>query len=171
MLEALRRSHAGAAPPTVYRALDFLIEHGLIHRIESLNAYVGCPRPERPHVSQFLICGGCGATAELDDPAIAAVLRRAAKLGFLVEQQTIELPLPALPAVRQRRRGGLARAQVPAKPWTKHIPLAFTRNPIAGGAARLARGALHHRLAAVAARRRATIEHKPRILHGSVIFY
>jgi Fur family transcriptional regulator, zinc uptake regulator len=91
VLEALRRLHAGAAPPTVYRALDFLIEHGLIHRIESLNAYVGCPRPERPHVSQFLICGGCGATAELDDPAIAAVLRRAAKLGFLVEQQTIEL--------------------------------------------------------------------------------
>ncbi|HZB93769.1 MAG TPA: Fur family transcriptional regulator [Stellaceae bacterium] len=92
VLEALRRSHAGAAPPTVYRALDFLIEHGLIHRIESLNAYVGCPRPERPHVSQFLICGGCGATAELDDPAMAAaVLRRAGELGFLVEQQTIEL--------------------------------------------------------------------------------
>jgi Fur family transcriptional regulator, zinc uptake regulator len=92
VLEALRRSHAGAAPPTVYRALDFLIEHGLIHRIESLNAYVGCPRPERPHVSQFLICGGCGAIAELDDPAIAvAVLRRAGELGFLVEQQTIEL--------------------------------------------------------------------------------
>ncbi len=92
ILEALRRSHPGAAPPTVYRALDFLIEHGLIHRIESLNAYVGCSRPERPHVSQFLICGGCGATAELDEPAIArAVLRRAAELGFAVERQTIEV--------------------------------------------------------------------------------
>lgn len=92
VLEALRRSHAGAAPPTVYRALDFLIENGLIHRIESLNAYVGCPRPERPHVSQFLICGGCGATAELEDVGMAAaVLRRAGELGFLVEQQTIEL--------------------------------------------------------------------------------
>ncbi|HEX7968303.1 MAG TPA: transcriptional repressor [Stellaceae bacterium] len=92
MLEALRRSHSGAAPPTVYRALDFLIEHGLIHRIESLNAYVGCSRPERPHVSQFLICGRCGATAELDDPMIAeAVLRRAGELGFAVERQTIEV--------------------------------------------------------------------------------
>ncbi len=92
VLESLKRSHPGAAPPTVYRALDFLIEHGLIHRIESLNAYVGCSRPERPHVSQFLICGKCGAAAELDDPAIArAVLRRAAELGFVVEQQTIEL--------------------------------------------------------------------------------
>src|SRR5579883_224591 len=92
LLDALRRSHPGAAPPTVYRALEFLIEHGLIHRIESLNAYVGCPRPEPPHVSQFLICGKCAATAELDDPGIAtAVLRRAGELGFAVEQQTIEL--------------------------------------------------------------------------------
>lgn len=92
ILEALRRSHPGAAPPTVYRALEFLIEHGLIHRIESLNAYVGCSRPERPHVSQFLICGRCGAAAELDEPAIAnAVLRRAGELGFAVERQTIEV--------------------------------------------------------------------------------
>ena len=92
LLEALRRSHPSAAPPTVYRALEFLIEHGLIHRIESLNAYVGCARPERPHVSQFLICGACSAAAELDDPAIAsAVLRRAGELGFAVERQTIEV--------------------------------------------------------------------------------
>jgi Fur family zinc uptake transcriptional regulator len=92
ILEALRRSHPGAAPPTVYRALEFLGEHGLIHRIESLNAYVGCPRPERPHVGQFLICGECSATAELDEPSIArAVLRRAAALGFAVERQTIEV--------------------------------------------------------------------------------
>jgi Fur family zinc uptake transcriptional regulator len=92
ILEALRRTHPGAAPPTVYRALEFLGEHGLIHRIESLNAYVGCPRPGRPHVSQFLICGECSATAELDEPAIArALLRRAAELGFAVERQTIEV--------------------------------------------------------------------------------
>jgi Fur family transcriptional regulator, zinc uptake regulator len=92
VLEALRRSHPGAAPPTVYRALEFLIEHGLIHRIESLNAYVGCSRPEHPHVSQFLICGKCGVTAELDEPAIAkAVLHRAGELGFAVERQTIEV--------------------------------------------------------------------------------
>jgi Fur family transcriptional regulator, zinc uptake regulator len=92
ILEGLRRAHPGAAPPTVYRALEFLTEHGLIHRIESLNAYVGCARPERPHVSQFLICGACGAAAELDDPMIAAaVLRRAGELGFAVERQTIEV--------------------------------------------------------------------------------
>jgi Fur family transcriptional regulator, zinc uptake regulator len=92
ILESLRGLHAGAAPPTVYRALEFLIEQGLIHRIESLNAYVGCARPEQPHVSQFLICARCQAAAELDDPAIArAVLRRAGELGFAVERQTIEI--------------------------------------------------------------------------------
>jgi Fur family transcriptional regulator, zinc uptake regulator len=81
-----------AAPPTVYRALDFLIDQGLVHRIESLNAYVGCDRPDAAHASQFLICSGCGATAELDDDALAAAAtRRAAQLGFAVERQTVEL--------------------------------------------------------------------------------
>jgi Fur family transcriptional regulator, zinc uptake regulator len=92
ILDALRRSHPKAAPPTVYRALDFLIEQGLIHRLASLNAYMGCAYPDEPHVSQFLICAGCGTTAELEESAItAAVLRHADKLGFAVEQQTIEV--------------------------------------------------------------------------------
>jgi len=92
VLDALRRKHPGAAPPTVYRALEFLSEQGLIHRIESLNAYVGCDRPDQRHVSQFLICERCNATAELDDPAItAAVARRAGDLGFAVARQTIEV--------------------------------------------------------------------------------
>jgi Fur family transcriptional regulator, zinc uptake regulator len=92
ILAALQARHPGAAPPTVYRALDFLVEQRLVHRIESLNAYVGCDRPDRPHISQFLICTGCGATAELTDPGIeAAIGRRAEALGFAVEQQTVEL--------------------------------------------------------------------------------
>jgi Fur family zinc uptake transcriptional regulator len=92
VLAAIQAERPGAAPPTVYRALDFLIEHGLVHRIESLNAYVGCNHPERAHVSQFLICQRCGSTAELDDEALtAAMLRRADALGFAVERQTIEL--------------------------------------------------------------------------------
>ena len=92
ILDALRRTHSNAAPPTVYRALDFLIEQGLIHRLASMNAYMGCARPDEPHVSQFLICAGCGTTAELDETAITtAVLRRAAELGFAVEQQTVEV--------------------------------------------------------------------------------
>jgi Fur family transcriptional regulator, zinc uptake regulator len=92
LLDALRKTHPNAAPPTVYRALDFLAAHGLIHRIESLNAYIGCSHPEEPHASQFLICAKCSTAAEIDDPAVARALSRSADgLGFAVVHQTVEL--------------------------------------------------------------------------------
>lgn len=92
ILDRLRAERTGAAPPTVYRALDFLLEHELIHRIESLNAFVGCGDPARRHGGQFLICTDCGSVAELDDPAIArTVSRSAGSLGFTVAHQTIEI--------------------------------------------------------------------------------
>ena len=92
LLDALRAERRGAAPPTIYRALEFLMDSGLIHRIESLNAYVGCGSPENHHGGQFLICRDCGSVAELDDPAIAhAIASRAKAIGFGVEQQTIEV--------------------------------------------------------------------------------
>jgi Fur family zinc uptake transcriptional regulator len=68
LLARLSDKGARAAPPTVYRALEFLLAHGLIHRIESLNAYVGCMHPEGAHGGQFLICEDCGAAAEVHDP-------------------------------------------------------------------------------------------------------
>ena len=92
LLDQLRTERRGAAPPTIYRALDFLLENRLIHRIESLNAYVGCAGPATFHGGQFLICRGCGSVAELDDGAIARRVRsRAQLLGFTVERQTIEI--------------------------------------------------------------------------------
>lgn len=92
LLDRLRTEHKSAAPPTVYRALDFLLDNGLIHRIESLNAYVGCGTPEAPHSGQFLICRHCHRIAELDDDAIdAAIRQRAKRLGFRVASQTIEI--------------------------------------------------------------------------------
>ena len=108
LLDELKATHPRAAPPTVYRALEFLIKQGLVHKIESLNAYIGCTRPEVLHSGQFLICTGCASIGELDDPEIArAVSCRAAALGFVVERQTIEVHGlcadcsrdPALPAV------------------------------------------------------------------------
>ena len=76
------------APPTVYRALDFLLEQGLIHKVERLNAYLGCVETgqgghahgtgdggHHDHPHQFLICRNCGATAELCDPAVADAVR------------------------------------------------------------------------------------------------
>ena len=92
LLDRLKDSHRKAAPPTVYRALDFLMEHGLIHRIESLNAYIGCGDPARHHGGQFLICQDCRTVAELDDEAVArAVESRANAMGFTVGQQTVEV--------------------------------------------------------------------------------
>jgi Fur family zinc uptake transcriptional regulator len=92
LLDALKREHPNAAPPTVYRALEFLAAHGLIHRIESLNAYIGCDHPERPHAGQFLICAKCSAAAELDDPSVTRALSKSAGgLGFAVMRQTVEL--------------------------------------------------------------------------------
>lgn len=92
LLDALRAEHAAAAPPTVYRALEFLAAEGLVHRIESLNAFVGCGGPQRRHQGQFLLCSDCGGAAELDDPEIESLLRiKAAALGFRVDASTIEL--------------------------------------------------------------------------------
>ena len=98
-----------AAPPTVYRALEFLLAQGLIHRIESLNAYVGCVHPDGAHGGQFLICTGCGATAEVHDPRVdAAVARRAEELGFAVARKTIEVE-GLCPPCQQRREQPDAR--------------------------------------------------------------
>jgi len=92
VLDELKRHHHGAAPATVYRSLDFLIHHGLIHRISSRNAYVGCSQPERKHVSQFLICDKCSAAAEFEDEDILdRIEARADALGFALQSQTIEL--------------------------------------------------------------------------------
>ena len=80
-----------AAPPTVYRALEFLLDQGLVHKIESLNAFVGCDRPEERHISQFLICTSCKAAVELNDPAITqAVEASAQQSGFSLTRLTIE---------------------------------------------------------------------------------
>jgi Fur family transcriptional regulator, zinc uptake regulator len=81
-----------AAPPTVYRALDFLLENSLVHRIASLNAFVGCSHPEHAHQGQFLICRSCNAAIELEQAAISdAIIAGAAGVGFAVESQTVEV--------------------------------------------------------------------------------
>ena len=81
-----------AAPPTVYRALDFLLENGLVHRISSLNAFIGCSHPEHPHQGQFLICRNCHAAIELEQKSISdAIVSSALGVGFTVEGQTVEV--------------------------------------------------------------------------------
>ncbi|HMM76447.1 MAG TPA: Fur family transcriptional regulator [Gammaproteobacteria bacterium] len=92
LLAALGKERNQAAPPTVYRALDFLLEAGLVHRIASLNAFVGCGEPGLGHSGQFLICTACGTAAELDEPALTRTIAASAeRLGFEVRRETIEI--------------------------------------------------------------------------------
>jgi Fur family zinc uptake transcriptional regulator len=102
LLDQLKASRAKAAPPTVYRALDFLLEQGLIHRLERLNAFMGCAEAldghghhhdhAHDHPHQFLICRGCGATREISDHGVAeAISAAAAKAGFSAARSTVEI--------------------------------------------------------------------------------
>ena len=92
LLDSLSGDGRRAAPPTVYRALDFLRDAGLVHKIESLNAFIGCAKPEHRHSAQFLICTGCGAVAEMDDADLTARIdANARRLGFSVVEEKIEV--------------------------------------------------------------------------------
>ncbi|MEM0955457.1 MAG: transcriptional repressor [Pseudomonadota bacterium] len=80
------------APPTVYRALEFLIEQGLAAKIESRNAYAPCTHPERPDDCLFFICSDCGGMSEIEDPGVGQQLQRsAAGLGFKVSRRVVEV--------------------------------------------------------------------------------
>jgi len=92
LLELMRDEHGPAAPPTVYRALDFLLESGFIHKLESVNAFIGCHHPRLQHTVPFLICDRCHAAVELEDERVAALLRMQAEaLGFKPAAQTLEV--------------------------------------------------------------------------------
>ena len=97
LLDRLKAERANATPVTVYRALDFLLEQGLIHKIERLNAFIACTdggehAHHHEHAAQFLICRSCGAVAELEDPSIAEAIGRAADAtGFRPDRATIEV--------------------------------------------------------------------------------
>lgn len=98
LLDHLRQSRSGAAPPTVYRALDFLLERGFVHKVERLNAFIGCPsamdhaRHEHGHAVQFLICTSCGRVTETEDEGIASAIARAAeRVGFRHTRATVEI--------------------------------------------------------------------------------
>ena len=93
LLDQLRLSDASAKPPTVYRALDFLMEHGLIHRIDSLNAYTGCGHPDdHPCDCYFMICQSCGIAEECCNPDLAKTIHQmAAGRGFTPQQTVLEI--------------------------------------------------------------------------------
>ena len=92
LLDRMKATHDAAAPPTVYRALDFLLEHGFIHKLESINAYVACHHPEQAHQVPFLICDRCASAEEVCDARVAELIEAQAEaLGFRPLAQTLEV--------------------------------------------------------------------------------
>lgn len=91
VLQRLSAEGFGNQPPVAYRALDFLVEQGLAHRIQRLNAFTACMHAGENHAPAFLICRVCDTVAEAPvAPVRAALDAAAAELGFTVERASIE---------------------------------------------------------------------------------
>lgn len=92
VLGMLAQDGHNAAPPTVYRALDFLQQYGLVHRIASLNAFIGCAHAGTRHQGMFLICQQCGNVLELSAPEVSETIgNAAADVGFRADSVTVEV--------------------------------------------------------------------------------
>ena len=80
-----------AKPPTIYRALEFLVANGLVHRVKSRNAFVGCAAPGHAVAAGILICADCGSASEIADGSVARAVRHsAARIGFEVGGHMVE---------------------------------------------------------------------------------
>lgn len=92
LLELIRAVQPGAAPPTVYRALDFLVDEGLVHRLDAINAWTACmDAAGEPH-DLLVVCTQCGAVAELSDPTLSRQLaHKVAHAGFKLSGHETEL--------------------------------------------------------------------------------
>ena len=93
IIEAMaKREGKPIAPPTVYRALDFLIEHGFLHRIESRNMFAPCAHFDHAHRAILLSCEACGRSVEIEDEQVGAAIDHAARsAGFAPRAGVIEV--------------------------------------------------------------------------------
>jgi Fur family zinc uptake transcriptional regulator len=95
LLERLAAAGLGSQPPVVYRALDFLVAHGFVHRIERLGAFVACTHGlghrAGEHSAGFLVCRACRTVAETAVPRPApGLVAEAEAAGFAVERIVVE---------------------------------------------------------------------------------
>ncbi|PZR00753.1 MAG: Fur family transcriptional regulator [Cereibacter sphaeroides] len=101
VLQRLAGEGFGNQPPVAYRALDFLVEQGFVHRIQRLNAFAACMHPGEAHAPAFLICRKCNVVAETQAAPVRAALDQAASaVGFVIERSNIEA-LGLCPACRE----------------------------------------------------------------------
>lgn len=92
LLDEMRNQGRSAAPPTVYRALDFLQQQGLVHRLATNNTYLACAHPQTRHEGLFLVCSHCGHTQEVHTTGIVDAVRQyAAEFDFTVEHAAVEV--------------------------------------------------------------------------------
>jgi Fur family zinc uptake transcriptional regulator len=92
ILEKLDTKDGSLTPPTVYRALEFLLAQGLVHKIESLNGFIGCTHPLNKHGCQFLICNSCGYVKEFCDDEVTKLIRKNTNLaGFSFTRHLLEV--------------------------------------------------------------------------------
>ena len=91
ILDLLREVGFGSQPPVAYRALDFLVAHGFVHKLERLNAFVACAHPGQTHSPAFMICRLCDTVAETQSAPTSGALGAAARAaGFRVERTVVE---------------------------------------------------------------------------------
>ena len=91
ILEQLHSDGHRSQPPVAYRALDFLVRLGVVHKIERLNAFVACSQPDSSHTPLFMICRACEHVAEISTNASRNTLANAARdSGFQLERSVIE---------------------------------------------------------------------------------
>ena len=92
ILEKLTVEGFRSQPPVAYRALDFLVEHGFVHKIERLNAFIACTSSDEGHSPAFMICKRCSQVAEAMSNPISTPLNKAAKaIGFSIDQTVLEV--------------------------------------------------------------------------------
>ncbi|HEY4801961.1 MAG TPA: Fur family transcriptional regulator [Paraburkholderia sp.] len=92
LLDEMRQIHPGSAPPTVYRALDFLLSAGLIHRIESINAFAVCHDLTQCQHGILVVCQQCGNVTELHEPKLRqALVAQIEAAGYRLAGDGIEL--------------------------------------------------------------------------------
>lgn len=91
LLDELKQTEESAKPATIYRALEFLLDMGLIHKLESDNKFIACHHFGCHHPVQFLICDECGNVQEIQSTGLHDKLdKQAQSVGFVVTRQTIE---------------------------------------------------------------------------------
>jgi Fur family transcriptional regulator, zinc uptake regulator len=92
LLRLIRKTYPKTEAMTVYRALNFLQKHFLIHRIDSQNAYTYCDTPAQIHHPQILLCKDCGNTKEVNIDFLEKSLKKAAKQhNFALSNKPIEI--------------------------------------------------------------------------------